>query len=149
MFGTGASMTKDTRGDNIIDSRDVIERYEELSAEREELEEQVQEMDDGDIEGGKEAIAELAAWLEENGDEFNALTDLCEDGEGFSDWKHGMTLIKDSYFVTYAKELAYDIGYISVPVDWPYTYIDWDNAAEALQSDYTSVDFADKTYWGR
>ena len=125
-------MTKDTRDDNIIDSRDVIERFEELSAECEALEGE-----------------ELEAWIEENGDEFNALTDLCEDGEGFSDWAYGMTLIKDSYFVTYAEELAHDIGSISGPVDWPYTCIDWDNAAEALQIDYSSVEFAGKTYWGR
>ena len=60
-------MTKDTRDDNIIDSRDVIERYEELRDENEDLE-------------GKE----LEAWLEENGEEFKALMDLCDDADGFS-----------------------------------------------------------------
>ena len=125
-------MTKDTRDDNIIDSRDVIERYEELRDENEDLE-------------GKE----LEAWLEENGEEFKALMDLCDDADGFSDWKDGMTLIKDSYFKTYAEGLACDVGLIKGPLHWPFNCIDWGTAADELQGDYSSVDFAGETYWGR
>ena len=32
---------------------------------------------------------------------------------------------------------------------WPYTCIDWEQAARELRYDYTSVDFDDVTYWIR
>ncbi len=32
---------------------------------------------------------------------------------------------------------------------WPYTCIDWDEAARQLQMDYASVDYDGVTYWIR
>ena len=59
-----------------------------------------------------------------------------------------MTLIKDSYFVAYAEELACDVGLIKDPLHWPFDCIDWGAAADELQGDYSSVDFAGETYLG-
>lgn len=49
-------------------------------------------------------------------------------------------LVRDSYFVTYARELAVD-------AEWPLIRIDWEQAASELQAGYTSVSFASVTYW--
>lgn len=66
--------------------------------------------------------------------------DLAEDG---------VTLIRDSYFESYARELAEDIGAIKSDLGWPYDYIDWERAADALKQDYSSIDFDGVEYWVR
>jgi hypothetical protein len=108
--------------DDVIDSRDVIARIEELEG--------IDEPDDDER------------------DELNTLKELAEEAEGYSpDWAYGSTLIRDSYFKDYAMELAEDIGAIPDNLQWPCTCIDWDQAARELQMDYTSVEFGDVTYW--
>lgn len=56
------------------------------------------------------------------------------------------TLIHDSYFEQYARDLADDIG---LPAGWPADYIDWEAAANALQRDYRSCEYVGQTYWYR
>ncbi len=109
---------------DVIDSRDVIARIEELEAD--------EERDEADNE-------ELAA-----------LKALADEAAGYAaDWEHGETLIRDSYFKEYAMELADDIGAVPREYSWPASCIDWDQAARELQMDYTSVDFDGVTYWVR
>lgn len=62
--------------------------------------------------------------------------------------RNGETLIRDDYFVEYAKDLAAELGYVESPqpAQWPYTCVDWDRAAEELKQDYYSVTFDGKTY---
>lgn len=115
--------------DDVIDSRDVIERIAELEAEREADPAKFDASDEG---------AELAI-----------LKALATEGEGCADWEHGETLIRDSYFEDYAQELAEDIGAIKDNASWPYTCIDWKRAARELQQDYTSIEFDGVTYWVR
>lgn len=129
--------------DDIIDSRDVIERIEELREERDDLRQNAEETGDA---------AALRQWEEEYGDELAALEKLAEQAEGYAaDWEYGETLIHDSYFRDYAEELAEDIGALKRELanQWPYTCIDWDAAAEELKQDYTEVDFDGVTYWIR
>lgn len=130
--------------DDIINSRDVIARIEELEEDR---------TDAGDPEGmesSADVAAALSAWDADNGAELAALKALAEEAEGYAaDWRYGETLIRDSYFETYAQELADDIGAIPDDVAWPLTCIDWEAAARELQQDYTSVDFDGVTYWIR
>jgi hypothetical protein len=110
--------------DDVIDSRDVIARIEELEG--------IDEPDDDER------------------DELNTLKELAEEAEGYSpDWAYGSTLIRDSYFMDYAMELAEDIGAIPDNLQWPCTCIDLDQAARELQMDYSSVEFGDVTYWIR
>lgn len=125
--------------DDVIDSRDVIEAIEELQGE---IEAKTHESDD---EADVEEVAELQA-------ELDALLKLQEQAEGYcADWRHGEQLIRDSYFETYAEELADDCGMVDrkLASQWPYTCIDWERAARELQYDYTSVDFDGVTYWTR
>ena len=124
--------------DDVIDSRDIIERIAELEEEREAL-------DDG------EHAEALAEWDEgDEGQELRALKALAEEAEDYSpDWKYGEALIRDSYFREYAEQLADDIGAIDRNASWPCNCIDWDEAARQLKQDYTSVDFDGVEYWVR
>lgn len=193
-----------TNLDDIIDSRDVIERIEELESELEEafqarseerkieladeLEEYRLDLNEAVLdgeEGGvpladfheyvnlvaadpehplhKEALeftrmnngtlfSTLDDFVEEAaGDprhlmydeatEYKALKELEEQAEGYSVWKYGAQLIRESYFTDYAQQLAEDIGAVNADATWPNNCIDWDQAARELEVDYTRVDF--------
>lgn len=128
---------------DILDIRNLIERFEELETQRDEVETEA-------LEGhaafgfGKEERDELAA-LE------SFLSDFKSYG-GDHDWRgdwYPVTLIRDSYFTDYAQELAEDIGAINPDERWPNNCIDWDRAARELQMDYTSGAYGDVTYWAR
>jgi hypothetical protein len=102
--------------DDVIDSRDVIERIAALESASTFLD--------------ADQIAEL-----------NALQALAEQGEDCGDWKHGETLIRETYFQEWAQDFAEDIGAVERDVKWPYTCIDWEHAARELKYDYTTIDF--------
>lgn len=136
-----------SNSDDTIDSRDVIARIEELEAERDAFDEAQAERA---TENGDETGAAWADVYEAEADELKALKALAEEAEGYSsDWRHGETLIRDSYFVEYAEQLAEDIGAIGRDASWPLSHIDWDAAADELKQAYTSVDFDGVTYWIR
>lgn len=150
--------------DDVIDSRDVIARIEELEEEREALQ---LEIDDAEVQwlkteaGTDEAHAvvdrrqaayvALDAWTaSDDADELRILKALADEASGYAaDWRYGETLIRDSYFRDYAMELADDIGAVLDNAQWPMTCIDWDQAARELQMDYSAVDFDGVTYWIR
>lgn len=124
--------------DDVIDSRDVIERIEEL----EELCEGASEHATGWYVDGVDVTEEH--------DELVVLKALAKEASGYADdWEHGETLIRDSYFEEYAQELAEDIGAVNKDASWPNSCIDWEQAARELQMDYTVVDFDGVTYWVR
>ena len=109
---------------DTLDSRDIIERIEELEADEESLE-------------------------PDEKDELEALRKLAGEAGSSPDWEYGETLIRDSYFRDYAQELAEDCGMIKSDCSWPYTCIDWDQAANELKMDYFCVDFDGVDYWIR
>jgi hypothetical protein len=57
-----------------------------------------------------------------------------------------VTLIGDGDFEDYARDLAESIGAISSDSGWPIDYIDWSGAADALRSDYTTIEWDGDTY---
>jgi hypothetical protein len=171
---------------DVIDSRDVIARIEELQEYRDDAEEHAKELleelavlqereqredaddwtlDDADrvslLEGetaktwshdGKREFYASTDFDQDEEEELRILEALAEEAEGYAaDWHHGEALIRESYFETYAQQLADDLGYTgSGKTDhWPFTCIDWEQAAEELQQDYTSVDFDGVTYFIR
>lgn len=144
--------------DNIIDSRDVIARIEELEEEREAYAEEVETAQDavndldeetpdtGEAEALREALAALSVWDEDNGDELNALKSLADEAADYSSaWRHGETLIHRNYFIQYVEELLQDIG--DLPRKLPdYLVIDWEATAQNIEQDYSSVDFDGEEY---
>ena len=117
---------------DVLASRDVIARIEEL-------------------ESDESVIVKLynCEYDDDEVHELIVLRKLAEEAEGCSDWEHGETLVRDSYFEDYAQELASGIGAINRDADWLLNCIDWAKAAEQLQQDYTSVDYDGVTYWIR
>jgi uncharacterized protein (UPF0335 family) len=158
--------------DNVIDSRDIIDRIEYLESEREPLTDAVDQAQEAvnDLDGNdfdevstfeeaeqeakdalKAAYANVKDWDEsDEGQELAKLKAFAEEAEGYAeDWRHGATLIHEDYFEDYARDLAAEGDYDMKNEQWPYTCIDWAKAAEELQQDYTSVDFGGETYWVR
>lgn len=132
---------------DVIDSRDVIARIEELQGERELL---LDSLQDAESDEYAPARRELDDWETEYGQELADLEALAKEAEGYAaDWHYGEALIRDSYFTEYAQQFAEDIGAINRDAGWPNSCIDWDEAAAELQQDYTAVDFAGVTYWVR
>jgi hypothetical protein len=138
-----------TNTQDVIDSRDVIERIAELEGEasRRYDDEHPEGISWGEI---ADSQAEGYGLEEEELAELFALRALAVQGADYcADWEYGEALIHDAYFVTYAQELADDIGAIKSDAGWPLTYIDWVSAADALKMDYTALDFDGATYWAR
>lgn len=109
-------------GDDIIYSRDIEARIEDL---------------EGEDELGDDEREELAA-----------LVALREEVRGVtSEWRYGVTLISDAYFEEYARDLAEDTGMMDRKASWPYTCIDWSAAADELRQDYACVEFCGVEYW--
>lgn len=140
------SFTIDNWGDRYLDSRDIIARKEELENDYDSLIFDVAHADKDD----KELLQEyLDEWAEDYLDELEALQDICSQGEGYGDWGYGTQLIRDYEFENYAKEVARDCGYMDNKTcdNWPYNCIDWEEAAEQLQQDYSSIEAKGCTYW--
>lgn len=119
----------------VLDVRDLIARYEYL--EDAVLSKKTSaEVDSDEL---AEALT-LGAVLEE-------LKGNGGDEEWRGDW-YPVTLVNDSHFVDYAREMLEDCGYI--PSDFPdWIAIDWDKTAEAVQQDYTLITIGSEDYWYR
>lgn len=115
-----------TNDNDIIDSRDIIARIEEL-----------EELIEG--EGCDDTCDEYRAELE-------TLKALAEQGESeSSDWIHGETLIHRRYWVDYVADLLADCG--DLPRDLPhYIEIDWEATAGNIEADYASINFDGQEY---
>ncbi len=141
--------TNPSNSDDIIDSRDIIERITELEAERETLTDSIamaREESGMDLESAED---ELLTWNDDNGDELTALLAFAAEGEDtISDWRHGATLVRESYWPDYVQQFAEDIGAIDRKASWPMNCIDWEQAARELQYDYSCITFDGVDYWG-
>ena len=133
--------------DDTIDSRDVIARIEELEAEWEDLR---SAMDDHntDSDAYEEANAALKEFdNSEEGQELIALKALAEQGEDYApDWEYGAQLIHEDYFETAMDEMLEDCG--DIPRDLP-SYLTITVDYDALEQDYTELDFDGQTYYIR
>lgn len=163
--------------EDIIDSRDVIARIEELEGDREVLVDAVteaQEVFDETQRDRKaktkqralkvddlnkcvaakgalnEAEKELAEWDEGyDAEELKALKAFADEAEGYGEWHDGATLIREDHFTDYARQLAEDVCDMGKATEWPFRCIDWEQAASELKQDYSSVEFGDVTYYVR
>ena len=112
---------EELRGDSTIDSREIIDRIDELQ--------------------------EIENPTPDTEQELDLLVNFAETCATYmDDWNYGETLILDSYFEEYAEQLA---EAISPDTKWPLNFIDWGAAAEALKEDYTEFKIDGLTYWGR
>jgi len=108
--------TNDWSNKQVIDSRDIIERLQEL-------EDDIENLDESD----KEELEVLREFKNAFGDH--------------DDWKRGIAIINRSYFVEHVKELLADIGIPENLENFPsYIAIDWDATANNIERDYSSYD---------
>lgn len=149
-----------------LDIDELNERLEELEAlrdaldsERENLDNAQTTLDDMDEEATEEDLTAAQKAVEEaegrvaaaesdfGEEEQRELKELQEllDSIGPSDGP----FIHEDGFKEYAQELAEDIGAIDPRASWPLNCIDWDQAAEELKSDYSTVEFRGNTYYYR
>ena len=120
--------------EDVIDSRDIIERIEELESALKNF------LDENDV------------LLEENFpdiDELKALRNLANEASQYSsEWQYGEILISYSYWEEYVQEMLEDCGDIPKNLPW-YIAIDWKTTAENIAQDYTIVEFNGVDYYIR
>ena len=116
---------------DIIDLRDIIARVEELDPEYSDI-----KLTDDEA----KELAELQAILDD-------LKGNGGDEQFRGDW-YPVTLIRDSHFTDYAREMLEDCG--TIPRDLPsWVEIDWEATARNIRVDYTPTDIDGVTYWYR
>lgn len=159
----------DLSREDVLYSHEIVEWLEDLESDLEALQEDTEDAQDT-LDGMKsdfdnddataEDVAEatnafetaqkaLADWWGKNMPTLEDLRAINKEGENYSDWTHGETLIRDSYFLDYARELAEDIGAISGNESWPLNCIDWDRAVDEFKVDYGDIEIDGVTYWIR
>lgn len=105
---------------------------------RDEDEHLIETLDNAQDEYGKDEQTELAE-LEALENEMDART-----------FRDGETLIPEDDFEEYARELAEDVHGDAVRnAEWPFTCIDWEQAARDLQQDYSTAEYQGETYYFR
>ena len=110
---------------DTIDSRDIIERIEELES--------------GLVMGCGGDVEEL-----------KSLKSVFDQAENCGDFKYGEGLIRESHFVEYCEQLCEDIGDIPANLPWYIkSNIDWDGVADEIKQDYTEIDFDGVIYFIR
>ena len=111
---------------DVIDSRDFYERYEELLSKYDEF----------------ETPEEIKNWSDLQ--EYTELKELVE-YLGETDCSFGVVLIAESYFTEYVKELLEDCGDVPREMPW-YIAIDWEETARNVAVDYSEVEVNGQTF---
>jgi hypothetical protein len=143
------NMTDFSENDDIIDTRDVQERIEELQQELDLDEDGEPNEYDAEDERPEPLDPDVKSELEE---ELEELMELKREVSSYSGdrFEDGATLIAEEHFEDYAKELAEDLhGEAIRQAAWPFDNIDWDAAADDLKVDYTKVEFRGYDFWVR
>ena len=143
---------------NVIDTRDIQDRIDEIESDIESLEEEISELSeeidelDEDDSGNKneidlklDDIEDKRGQIEDLQEELSMLLDVKQEVPEFS---YGETLIHENYWVEYVQELCEDCGYISK--DFPYWIeIDWEATAKNVAMDYSTIELDGNTYYFR
>lgn len=113
--------------DDLIDSRDVIEFLEQ---------------DPAGMDDDEQALYALAQEFTKQFEDYGA---YC------AEWSDGVTIIADSYFEDYAREIVEDCYDLKLETGNPYLddciTVDWAKWAKLLKQDYTSAEVDGVTYW--
>jgi hypothetical protein len=163
---TSATFTPQTKNHKqnhtmkTLDTRELVERKEELEKFRDalqEAEEALQTFDeehanvklDEEEEGEREDLETAVDSAKDDfGDsEEDELKEIEDIENTVSDFNHGETLIPEDDFEDYARELAEDLcGREVRDANWPFSCIDWEQAAEELKVDYISITYQGTDY---
>lgn len=166
-----------TFSEDVLDSRDIQERFDELESELEDLQSELDvnkeayedkkddlendgltEEDIEEIQYELESLKEdldgsqnnLDEWLAENEEEFELLKECIDKFGDYGEWKYGATLIHEDYWEEYVEELCKDIG--DIPSDLPWyiaNHIDWEGVSREIAMDYMTEEIKGNTYYMR
>lgn len=130
--------------DAFFDSRDVIERIEELTTE-------FLDATGGDPADDMSADDWAFGLGEEGGLEITALIALRDEAEcAIPDFEYGETFHTWDSLVEYAKEIVMETGYLPAETpSWITDNIDWEGVADDIKVDYTEFEFRGTTYYAR
>lgn len=151
-------MTTFNSSSDVIDSRDIIDRIEELegtlqAAHEEALADASTNLDFEEWVEAVYADAGPAHCHEYHGEaeEYRELKALEGQAESSPDWQYGESLINEDYFTDYIEELIKDC--YEMPKDmnsgnWPWRHMvmDYESAAEEAKVDYMEVSFWGNTF---
>lgn len=137
---------------NILDTRDLSKRREEL---KEEILDSFlenfphyQEMTESfeDIRFEEE---EIQSWKEDFEDELKEIEEIDTiENELGSEFDYGITLVDVDDWEEFVEQDLKDLGYI--PKDFPsWIEIDWEATANNVRQDYTEVEYQGNSYLGR
>lgn len=134
----------DLEQDLIINWNDYIEDHNLNLDEDEDEVEEADYIDDIDLhlEGYREKYQDEV-------EEYEELKSFCEELEDYAvDYQHGETIIHEDYFTEYCEDMVKDCGYISD--DLPgWIEINWEDTADNMKVDYTTVEYQGDTYYVR
>lgn len=137
------------RYSDIIDSREVIDRIEELYDEFLEATEAEEDIDEG-MKYGMSDDDWRFGLTDDDAEELYSLLQFERSARSESEWDFGMTFIRDSHFVEYVQELITELGYVSENMpEFIRHNIDWEGVASDLQSDYSEYEYDGVMYWAR
>lgn len=153
---------------NYLDTRDLYKQHEELKDELSTLQDAVTDaqealdyaVEENEVHGtddtltaleeAQEALEEaqsyLVVWYEDNLEEFYELENLLN--ELSYCWLDGETMIPDSEFESYARELAEELGACAGDCH-SWLVIDWEATADGLKQGYMLVTYQGTDYWVR
>jgi hypothetical protein len=126
--------------EDIIDSREIDERLQEL-------EDDFLSWTEENADDIARAVTDVEDY--ENYDELVSLRALVEEGQDYGDWSYGTTLIRETYFTEYCRQMCEDNG--EIPRDLPSyiaSHIDWDGVAGEIMADiYMPLDYNGVNYY--
>ena len=137
------SFDYDNPGD-VFDSREVQDRIDELESDFDEFLQAIESLDTKDSLGREEIGAALRLMGKE--DEYIELVALrcIEDYVYSQEWSHGITFVARSHFTQYCREMVADLeGVAGFP---SYVVVDWEETANNLEQDYSSIDINGAEY---
>lgn len=142
---------------NILDTRDLQERLEELQGLKEAVEDARRTIEEllavdasektetweADLDDARDSLENAeSAFSSDERDELAELETLADE---VSEWSSGNQLIPEDDFEDYCQELCEDIG--DIPKDLPsYIVIDWEATARNLKADYSEIEYQGTTY---
>ncbi len=90
-------------------------------------------------------IARITSERNEVMEELKPLKEFADECESYApDWNSGVVLISEDHFTEYAKDLCEEVE--NVP---DYIVIDWEETAENLKIDYTTIEFEGFSFYVR
>lgn len=145
---------------DVVDSREVIEYKEYL--EQEILDAYIQwaenhndYCEDGSEIEVPESFGEIEYVDEESFttcypelfEEYELITDFCDELEGYGNFEYGEAIIHRNYFGQYCEELCEELGGLHKELpSYIEKNIDWDGVADDLEVDYMTANYRDEEF---